>query len=99
AFARDLPKAISARGKIIVLTGPATFSAGISTVVFVKHAGGERVAILGERVGDRLQFFSEGGTACLPHAPLCVAYQTGKHDYQHPCRDWGVCFWLNYFFP
>jgi hypothetical protein len=27
-----------------------------------------------------------------------VAYETGKHDYQHACTDWDVCFWLNYFF-
>jgi hypothetical protein len=97
-FARDLPKLIPPTGHIIVLTGPATFSAGISTAAFVKHAGGGRVVIVGEAVGDRLQFFSEGGRACLPNYPLCVAYETGKHDYQHACTDWDVCFWLNYFF-
>jgi hypothetical protein len=48
-------------------------------------------------VGDRLHFYSEGGLACLPNSPLCVAYETGKHDYQHACSDWDVCFWLNYF--
>ena len=97
-FARNLPNLIPAGGKIIVLTGAATFSAGISTVAFVKHAGQDRMMIVGEPVGDRLQFFSEGGLACLPNYPLCVAYETGKHDYQHPCTDWDVCFWLNYFF-
>jgi hypothetical protein len=98
-FARELPELISPTGRIILLTGPATFSAGISTAVLVKQAGGERVAIVGEAVGDRLQFYSEGGRACLPNSPLCVAYQTGKHDYQHVCRDLADCFWLNYFFP
>jgi len=97
-FARDLPKLIPPAGKIVVLTGPATFSAGISTAAFVKHAAPGRVVILGEPVGDRLQFFSEGGFACLPNYPLCVAYETGKHDYQHACNDWNDCFWLNYFF-
>ncbi len=97
-FARELPKLIPPDGRIFVLTGPATFSAGITTVAFVKHAGGTRVVILGEPVGDRLQFFSEGGWACLPDRPLCVAYETGKHDYQHACTDWDVCYWLNYFF-
>jgi len=97
-FAHSLPKLVPPAGKIIVLTGPATFSAGISTVAAVKHAGQERVVIVGEPVGDRLQFFSEGGRACLPNYRLCVAYQTGKHDYQNACTDWNVCFWLNYFF-
>ncbi|HEY2465411.1 MAG TPA: hypothetical protein VGI32_15235 [Steroidobacteraceae bacterium] len=97
-FARDLPTLVSPAGRVIVLTGPVTFSAGISTAAFVKHAGQERVIIVGEPVGDRLHFYSEGGRACLPHSSLCVAYQTGKHDYQHPCDDWMACFWLNYFF-
>jgi hypothetical protein len=97
-FVRDLPKLIPPAGRIFVLTGPATFSAGISTTAFVKHAGNGRVVILGEPVGDRLQFFSEGGWACLPNDALCVAYETGKHDYQHACTDWDVCFWLNYLF-
>jgi hypothetical protein len=97
-FARELPKLIPPAGHIIMLTGPVTFSAGISTAAFVKHAGQGRVMIVGEPVGDRLQFFSEGGWACLPNHPLCVAYETGKHDYQHACTDWDVCFWLNYFF-
>src|ERR1700722_5654564 len=97
-FAHDLPKLIPPGGRIIVLTGPATFSAGISTAAAVKHAGQARVVIVGEPVGDRLRFYSEGGSACLPNSPLCVAYETGKHDYQHACTDWDVCFWLNYFF-
>jgi hypothetical protein len=97
-FARELPGRVPPGGRVIVLTGPATFSAGISTAVFVKHAGQERVVIVGEPVGDRLQFYSEGGQACLPNYPLCVVYQTGKHDYQHACDDWAVCFWLNHFF-
>ena len=97
-FARELPRLIPRAGRVIMLTGPATFSAGISTAAFVKHAAGERAVIVGEPVGDRLQFYSEGGRACLPHQPLCVVYQTGKHDYQHTCNDWTVCFWLNYFY-
>jgi hypothetical protein len=97
-FARELPKLIPPTGRVIMLTGPATFSAGISTAAFVKHAARERAVIVGEPVGDRLQFYSEGGQACLPNYGLCVVYQTGKHDYQHACDDWRVCFWLNYFF-
>jgi hypothetical protein len=97
-FARELPKLIPSAGRVIMLTGPATFSAGISTAAFVKHAALARALIVGEPVGDRLQFYSEGGQACLPHYRLCVVYQTGKHDYQHACDDWTVCFWLNYFF-
>jgi hypothetical protein len=97
-FARKLPRLIPQSGRVIILTGPATFSAGISTVAAAKHAAMEQALIVGEAVGDRLQFYSEGGQACLPNFGLCVVYQTGKHDYQHACDDWMVCFWLNYFF-
>jgi hypothetical protein len=97
-FAKKLPELIAPTGRIYMLTGPSTFSAGISTTAFIKQAGGARVTILGEPVGDQLQFFSEGNRGCLPHYPLCVAYETGKHDYQHPCRDWDICFWPNYYF-
>jgi hypothetical protein len=97
-FANQLPDLIAPGGRIYVLTGPSTFSAGITTTAFVKQAGGGRVTILGEPVGDRLQFFSEGGRGCLPNYALCVAYETGKHDYQNACTDLTVCFWPNYWF-
>jgi hypothetical protein len=98
-FAKDLPNLVAPGGHIYLLTGPATFSAGITTAAFVKESGGERVTILGEPVGDRLSFFSEGNRGCLPNYPLCVSYQRGKHDYAHACDDWDVCFWLNKVYP
>lgn len=98
AFANRLPDLVAPGGRIYLLTGPSTFSAGITTTAFVKQAGGERVTILGEPVGDRLQFLSEGGRACLPNIALCIAYETGKHDYQNPCTNLDICFWPNYWF-
>jgi hypothetical protein len=98
-FAKDLPNLTAPGGRIYVLTGPATFSAGITTAAFVKQAGGDRVTILGERVGDRLNFFSEGNRGCLPNYHLCVSYERGKHDYAHSCTDWDICFWLNRVYP
>jgi hypothetical protein len=98
-FAKALPGLTTPGGQIYLLTGPSTFSAGITTTAFVKQAGGDRVTLLGEPVGDRLSFFSEGNRGCLPNYPLCVSYQRGKHDYAHPCTDWDVCFWLNKLYP
>ena len=97
-FANRLPDLVAPGGHIYLLTGPSTFSAGITTTAFVKQAGGERVTILGEPVGDRMQFFSEGGRGCLPNYALCVAYETGKHDYQNPCTKLDICFWPNYWY-
>lgn len=97
-FAKKLPGFVDPAGRIFVLTSPITFSAGITTTAFVKQAGGDRVTILGEPVGDRLHFYSEGGRGSLPNLKAYVAYETGKHDYQNPCTDLNDCFWLNYIF-
>ena len=98
-FAHRLPRLLAPGGRIYVLTDPETFSAAITTTAFVKESGGDKVTILGEPVGDRLAFYAEGGEGCLPNSKFCVDYETGKHDYAHPCRDWNVCYWLNWFFP
>ncbi len=98
-FAHALPGLLAPGGRIFILTDSLTFSAAITTAAFVKDAGGDRVIIIGEPVGDRLSFFSEGGEACLPNLKVCVYYQTGKHDYEHSCDDWHKCFWLNWFYP
>ncbi|MGA9711000.1 MAG: hypothetical protein WBR31_04385 [Candidatus Sulfotelmatobacter sp.] len=98
-FAKDLPHLISPRGHIYLLTSGMTFSAGITTTALIKHSGGDRVIILGEPVGDRLAFFAEGGRGCLPNYPLCLHYETGKHDYGHSCTNLDTCFWLNWLLP
>jgi len=98
-FASDLPDLILPSGHIYLLTSGMTFSAGITTTVLIKHSGGERVTILGEPVGDRLAFFAEGRQGCLPNYPLCLHYETGKHDYGNSCNDVDTCFWLNWLLP
>jgi hypothetical protein len=98
-FASHLAEFVPPSGRIYILTGPQTFSAAITTIAFVKQAAGSRAVILGEPVGDRLTFYGEGNTGCVPHAGLCVHYATGMHDYARRCNDWSKCFWLNWLFP
>jgi hypothetical protein len=98
-FASHLGDFLPPNGRIYILTGPQTFSAAITTIAFVKQAAGSRTVILGEPVGDRLTFYGEGNTGCVPHAGLCVHYATGMHDYARRCNDWDKCFWLNWLFP
>ncbi|HEV2286169.1 MAG TPA: hypothetical protein VGR80_09015, partial [Steroidobacteraceae bacterium] len=86
-------------GQLFVLTDALTFSAAITTAAFIKEAGGDRVALIGEPPGDRLSFFSEGGRACLPNLKVCLYYQMARHDYGHACTDWRECFWLNWLYP
>jgi hypothetical protein len=98
-FAHALPQVLAPDGYIFILTDALTFSAAITTAAFIKDAGGSRVTIVGEPVGDRLSFFSEGGRACLPNLKVCLYYQRGKHDYGEACLDWRQCFWLNWLYP
>lgn len=98
-FSHALPHLVRPNGRILVLTDSATFSAAITTAAFIKEAGGAQVILIGEPVGDRLSFYSEGGSACLPNLKVCVHYQTGKHDYAHACNSWRECFWLNWLYP
>ena len=98
-FASHLPDFVPPRGRIYLLTGAQTFSAAITATAFVKQAAGPRAIILGEPVGDRLTFYGEGNSGCLPHDDLCLHYATGMHDYAHRCDDWDRCFWLNWLFP
>lgn len=99
AFAHALPAAVGATGRIYVLTSSWTFSAAITTVAALKQAGGDRVTIVGEPVGDRLRFWAEGDAYVLPNAFVIVHYATGRHVYDGPCTDTRTCFWLNYRYP
>ncbi len=98
AFARALPGA-AAGANIYVLTSPFTFSAAITTTAALKEAGVARVKIVGEEVGDRLDFWAEGGTFNLPNAFVTVSYAAGRHVYDGPCTDIETCFWLNDRYP
>lgn len=99
AFAAALPEIAAPEGGVYVLIGPGTFSAGITTAAFTKQADPSRVTLLGQPVGDRMAFWAEGGSACLPNAPFCFHFSTARHDYRHECTDWRTCFWLNWILP
>jgi hypothetical protein len=98
AFARALPQTANG-APIYVFTSSWTFSAAITTVAALKDAGGEQVVIVGEEVGDRLDFWAEGGSFDLPNAFVQLHYAAGRHVYDGPCTDPATCFWLNERYP
>jgi len=98
-FTHKLPSLMRPGARVYLLTGPQTFSAAITTAAFIKETFGDRAVILGEAVGDRMRFLSEGNHGCLPNSKICFHYSTGMHDYSAPCTDWRVCYWLNWLFP
>jgi hypothetical protein len=79
-------------GRIFVLTGPYTFSAGIVFAAAVKHDGRDRVTIVGEPVGDRLRFWSEGKHACMPKSGYCFQVSNGLWDLVHGCSRDAACY-------
>lgn len=88
-FAERLPKLVT--GKIYALTSPWTFSAAISTLGYLKQAAPDRVVIVGEAVGDRLEFFAEGRPVTLTHSKEVLLPATERHDYRTGCRQMEDC--------
>lgn len=92
-----LPDNLSDTGKLYVATSNATFSAAIVNASVAKFHGQEKTIIIGERVGDRDQFWAEGGFPFnLPHSGLRVSFATGYHDWVNGCTGkHPYCFSLN----
>jgi hypothetical protein len=88
-FAERLPRLV--KGRIFALTSPWTFSAAISTLGYLKQAAPARVTIVGEPVGDRLDFFAEGRTVTLAHSKVAVQFAAERHDYRGGCRKYDDC--------
>jgi hypothetical protein len=69
----------SANVPVFVITGRATFSAGISAAAQLKQWA--HATIVGEPVGDSLDFWAEGGNLILPNSGLAAHYASGFHAY------------------
>ena len=88
-FAERLPTLIP--GRIFILTSPWTFSAAISTAGYLKQAAPTRTTIVGEAVGDTLNFFAEGKSVTLKHSREVILHATERHDYKTGCRGVDDC--------
>jgi len=87
---REIPKDVT--GRMYLLVARYTFSAGIVAAALVKHYGANQVRIVGEEVGDRLRWWSEGHDACLPHADLCMRVTDGLWDLVKGCKAEPNCY-------
>jgi hypothetical protein len=79
-------------GLVYVLVAPYTFSAGIVSAAAFKHDARERARIVGEGVGDRLRWWSEGKDVCLPTSRYCFHLTTGQWDLVHGCAGQPDCY-------
>lgn len=94
-----LPGLIPEDGRIYVISSAETFSAGMSSMGFVKEEGGDKVTIVGTEPGDRMQFWSEGSWLTLPNSGVMMHYSTGYVDMVNPCDDYSKCYWIGAFYP
>jgi hypothetical protein len=88
-FMRRLPSLVP--GRVFVLTSPYTFSAAISSVGYLKQAAPDKVTIVGEELGDRLEMWAEGRPTALQNTGIFIGTATERHDYRNGCRAYRDC--------
>lgn len=91
-FALELPSYVRPGGRVYVLTGNGTFSAGIYTSFYPKASDPENTLVVGEPVGDRAEFWAETGAPfLLPESGYGIGYALQRHDLVHGCAVPGEC--------
>ncbi len=82
-FAEALPGLLPDVGRLVLIVGQRTFSAAIVTAAILKVRAGERAIVVGEKIGDDLQLWSEGGFLTLPNSGLRIHFSDGNHDWRN----------------
>lgn len=67
------------RGRLFVVMGPSTFSAGITPAAILKQDG--KPVLVGSNPGDRTTFWAEGGNVTLPNSGINLHYADRAHVY------------------
>jgi hypothetical protein len=65
--------------RLYVITGPATFSAGVTHVAQLRQLG--NAVIVGEGPGEGMEFWSEGGNRVMPSSRLTLHFADRMHRY------------------
>jgi hypothetical protein len=86
AFMRALPR-LADGGQLYAITSGRTFSAAISSLGYLKEAAGNRLTIVGEPIGDRLEFWAEGDLITLPGLGAVMLYAAERHNYVTGCPE------------
>ncbi|HEX8904632.1 MAG TPA: hypothetical protein VF771_07305 [Longimicrobiaceae bacterium] len=79
-FMERLAAAAKERGlELYVISGRATFSAGLTHLAQLRQWG--RAKIVGEGPGEGMEFWSEGGNLVMPNSRLTLHYADKVHSY------------------
>jgi hypothetical protein len=76
-----------AQDRVYAITSGRTFSAAISSLGYLKQAAGDRLTIVGEPIGDRLEFWAEGDIMTLPGLGAMLLYARERHNYLTGCPE------------
>lgn len=88
---RGLAGRIPEGGRVYIIIGRYTFSAGMVAAAIAAKAGGDKVVIVGEAPGDDLQFWSEGDSVDLPNSRFAARYTDGYFDLLDGCTGEPGC--------
>jgi hypothetical protein len=68
------------KGRLYVIMGPTTFSAGITPAAILN--GASKAIFVGSMPGDRPTFWAEGGNVPLPNSGITMHYADRAHVYE-----------------
>jgi hypothetical protein len=91
-FTRSLPRLLVPDGNLWILTGNTTFSAAIITAARAKYFLGLRAHIVGEAMGDRNPFWTDGGPPLvLRNSGIAIGHAFFKQDWANGCHEPTLC--------
>jgi hypothetical protein len=87
-FTRSLSRLLIPDGSLWILAGNTTFSAAIITAARAKYFLGPRAHIVGETMGDRNPFWTDGGPPLvLRHSGIAIGHAYFKQDWANGCYE------------
>ena len=96
-FVKALSSMVSAKGKLYLIVGPNTFSAGIIAASQFKRYIPEKLVVVGSEMGDTLRFKAEGFYPTLPHSGITLYLTKGWTDLIDGCGWLDDCWLPNKF--
>lgn len=90
---KSIAKAVPGTGKIYLIVGPNTFSAGIIAASQFKRFAPEQLVVVGSEMGDGLRFRAEGFYPKLPATGIQLYITKGWTDLVNGCNWFDDC-WL-----
>ena len=89
----ELAESVGPNGRIYLLISGNTFSAGIVNLAMAEETSPDQTYLVGEAIGDRLQFWAEGWWYSLKNSGFRARYSTGYYDLQNGCDGLFRCHW------